>query len=879
MVTNRFVSSRWAGMWAATAVLLLTTAVLLGVWRQTAAADVPPIVFVARQHLATKDRIFRDELGPAGQFGTGTLKFAPGSKLVLRQADGSLMVYNTPGLVDIQSPDVNFAATQIVFAGAKSINPDSPNFGWRLYEINVDGTGFKQLTFSDRSVTIPNANKFGNIETYGAYHDLFPAYLADGRIVFNSSRYPTRSHYDERMTFNVYVMNGDGGDMHRISTERASSLHPTPLPDGRILVSRWWNQFNQPSYTGLYNRIDDSETEAVTLADGTVLLPNEEQFNPAKGFLPDGTAVRGAPNSWHLMTMNSDGTDFKRYAWTPVYPWEQTSDSGLNDTYTGAQPAVIIVNGNLSQPLVAFTSQQDTTMAHTTLETGIRIAYPGADMNYANVRDAIAGLTFDKAWQQEDTSGPYALHPWGLPDGRILYSQSSVDNSLPSSGSHSDGGKSFPLQGSNLRYQLYTMTVNGGSKAQVAINLASIGLAQADVMDAKPVTARVGWSAQTDQFTTVPSDDPVDMNVPNTLAEYIFSQNGPGQIEMATIQNPNVYANAGLDMPFVNNSPPPGSVAQAEIWLDANQFTGAYCYNDWPQPCANFRQDVELRAVLWDTVPVVNGAFSADIPADVMSFVVLRDENGRLVSNWNRGYASIAQGSSWARPGETVTCVGCHMGHVSGSLDSVMDDALAGVTNVAPYAQARASSFQDSDWDGYIPGRINDRRGWIPKPAGAPESPWFTEDYEVGLQDNTRSWISARDKGEGSWVELEWPVNMGVSRLRLVGTLPNGNGFGEPAQFGDYYVESATLKLYRDGQVVRTIDVGRIQPMSQGGTLIDLGGTLEIDKLRLTINETSGRYWWGIVGAIAEIEVIGTNAEPWPLVQPTATFLPLIRQK
>ena len=57
------------------------------------ADPLPPLIFVARSHLATQDRIFKNERGPAGQFGTGLAKFAPGSKLVRRNADGSLFVY------------------------------------------------------------------------------------------------------------------------------------------------------------------------------------------------------------------------------------------------------------------------------------------------------------------------------------------------------------------------------------------------------------------------------------------------------------------------------------------------------------------------------------------------------------------------------------------------------------------------------------------------------------------------------------------------------------------------------------------------------------------------------------------------------------------
>ncbi|MBK9049391.1 MAG: hypothetical protein IPL78_00285 [Chloroflexi bacterium] len=835
----------------------------------------PAIVFVARSHLATEDSIFSDELGPAGQFGTGIEKFAPYSRLVLRQTNGTLTVYNTPGLIDIQSPDVNFAGTKIVFAGTKSLNPASANYGWRLYEINVNGTGFQQLTFSDSTVQIPNASQFGNQETYGHYDDLFPAYLADGRIVFNSSRYPTRAHYDGRRTFNVYIMNSNGTNMRRITTERASALHPTPLPDGRILVSRWWNQFNQPSDQLIYNRIDNAPGNTV-MPDGTIILANPDQpFNPAEAILPEGYEVRRGPNTWHLMTLNPDGTDFRRVAWTPRYVWNLTDDSGTSDTYAAAQPAPLLLGNDLH---IAYVMQPDNTMVHSTFNTGIRVARPGLEMMYSNTTDAIAGLSYDQAWGQGNSNGPYALHPWGLPDGTILYSQSSQDNSLPASGNYSEGSYTVPLQGSNVRYRLYNMNIDGSNKTLVAIDLSAIGMATADIMDAKPVVVRTGWTALPDTFTDIANDDPRFGNVPNSLPEYWFSQNGPNDIETATIHNPNVYANASLYAPFANNSPPPGSIATAQVWIDANQFTGAYCYNGWPQPCNTFRADNELRAVLWTEVPVTfAGAFTATVPADTMGFIVLRDANGRVVRDWNRGYISIAQGSAWARPGETVTCVGCHMGHVSGSIDDVLTQSEQGWTNVAPYAAATASSHheENNQYQPFIPARIIDRRGWVPLPAGGPVPP------EEPYLDAETGWISQLDLANGQWVELTWPSDMRITQILLVGAPPNGgdwDGFGEPAQYGDYYVETGTLRLYHNGSLLQTINVGRVDPLADGGTLITLASPVVVDRLRFTINSTSGRWWWSQVAALNEIEVIGAAAEPFPLLEIYRAFAPAIHK-
>jgi hypothetical protein len=853
--------------------LLVAVTVAAAAGLPASRSSFPPIVFVARAHLATEDTIFSNEVGPAGQFGTGLAKYAPGSRLVRRDGEGTLFVYNTPGLVDVQSPDVNFEGTKIVFVGARTLDRDSADYGWRLYEINVDGSGFHQLTFADRNIVIPNADQFGNQETYGVYHDLFPAYLADGRIVFTSSRYPSRAHYDERASYNLYVMNGNGSGLHRITTERGGLLHPTPLPDGRILLTRWWNQFNQPSDQGIYNRIDNANSDQI-LPDGTVILANpDEPFNPALAVLPGGYGVRQAPNTWHLMVVNPDGTEFKRYAWTPRYEWAITDDSGHYDTYAATQPAVVQAGDEL---YVAYTMQTDSSMVHSTLKTGIRVARPGIGYMYTNTTDAIAGLSYDQAWGQGNENGPYALHPWGMPDGRVLYSQSSQDNSLPTAGIYEENGESYELQGSHWRYELYTMNLDGTGKTVVPINLGAVGLGTADVMDAKPIVARSGWTALADSFTSVANDDPRLGNVPNTLAEYWFSLNGPNDIETATVHNPNIYGNPSLYTPFANNAPPPGSVATAEIWIDANQFTGAYCYNGWPQPCGSFRQDNTVRAVLWTEVPVtLQGAFTATVPADTMGFVVLRDANGSVVRGWNRGYISIAQGSAWARPGETVRCTGCHMGHVSGSLDDVIDEVEAGWTNVAPYAVASASSYhaEDDQYDPFVPGRVNDRRGWVPVPAGGPDGPY---------QDEETGWMSALGSAEGQWLQLSWPSAVTISSLRLVGPpAQDGDwgGFGEPAQYGDYYVENGTIQLSLDGNPVGApIQSGRILPLTDGGTLIVLDSPVTIDRLRLTVNSTSGRWYWDEVAAVNEIEVIGRAAEPYPLLELYDLFLPMLER-
>ena len=129
-------------------VVLLTTSMVTR--PSQAQPSLPALIFVARGHLATRDFIFTNDLGPAGQLTTGLNKFAPGSKLVVREADGRLRVLldtslppgdplNPLGLRDLQSPDVSFDAARIVFAGTtgprmfKDRSYARPRYSWRIY--------------------------------------------------------------------------------------------------------------------------------------------------------------------------------------------------------------------------------------------------------------------------------------------------------------------------------------------------------------------------------------------------------------------------------------------------------------------------------------------------------------------------------------------------------------------------------------------------------------------------------------------------------------------------------------------------------------------------------------------------------------------------
>lgn len=90
---------------------------------------------------------------------------------------------------------------------------------WHIWEMNVDGTNLRQITS-------------------GPYHDVQPAYLPDGRIVFSSSRIGLRDEYHGYLACGLSVMNSDGSDIHCIGFNLGGDREPAVLEDGRIVFSR-----------------------------------------------------------------------------------------------------------------------------------------------------------------------------------------------------------------------------------------------------------------------------------------------------------------------------------------------------------------------------------------------------------------------------------------------------------------------------------------------------------------------------------------------------------------------------------------------------------------------------------------------------------------
>jgi len=284
----------------------------------TATPTLPPpsdmkvaIVFVSRQ-IPNNGSIYYESakdmpgVGPHSRFRVA----APG-KLLVREADGTIRTLidganptqASLNLIDVNAPDVSWDGSRIVFAGLVKGNYSSGTVNnpdaWRIYVIDADGKNLRQITVDDGNL---NLSQFGNAAGgLTGYDDTDPVWLPDGRIVFSTTRYPTFGQYSGVRATNLFVVNADGSNLHRITTERNGADRPVIDPiTGKIVFSRWWRN----------HRFATNDMGTVTTGEG--------EYNVNLGLTTDRSNHVGGSdflwrNQWHPAAINPDGTELEQW--------------------------------------------------------------------------------------------------------------------------------------------------------------------------------------------------------------------------------------------------------------------------------------------------------------------------------------------------------------------------------------------------------------------------------------------------------------------------------------------------------------------------------------------------------------------------------------
>ena len=149
----------------------------------------------------------------------------------------------TQGKGDVRDLDVSPDGTKLVFSLRLPLNPalantDPKQPNWHIYLYDAGTKVVTQLT---------------NDEVTSG-HDVGGHFLADGRIVFASTRqvetqailldenrpqYPAQTDDRQQSIFELHVMNADGTNIQQISFNTNHDFAPSLLANGQVVFSRW----------------------------------------------------------------------------------------------------------------------------------------------------------------------------------------------------------------------------------------------------------------------------------------------------------------------------------------------------------------------------------------------------------------------------------------------------------------------------------------------------------------------------------------------------------------------------------------------------------------------------------------------------------------
>lgn len=146
--------------------------------------------------------------------------FRPGSSLCVLsppRPDGKLEVLLDSPTGVVRDPDVHYDGRRVLFAHKKSLDGDD----YHLYEMDAATRQVRALTAEP------------------GFADYEGCYLPDGNIAFNSTRCVQTVDCFPVSASNLYLMDGDGRNVRRLSINPVHDNFPTVLNDGRLLFTRW----------------------------------------------------------------------------------------------------------------------------------------------------------------------------------------------------------------------------------------------------------------------------------------------------------------------------------------------------------------------------------------------------------------------------------------------------------------------------------------------------------------------------------------------------------------------------------------------------------------------------------------------------------------
>ena len=273
----------------------IVAAVIVPIGTSLCVAEDPSIVFVSRSFSpggSVEGPVARGN----GALQVATFDGAAGKWSARDLVNASLEPGRTDLPTDVADPDVSYDGKSIIFSGY-----DVEEHAWRIFEVGADGANLKQITTSSRSIPDLEDRYGAAASRFQGYDDVDPCYLPDGRICFVSTRYPGVAPGNRSVATNLYVVNADGSDVHRITSERFGADTPAVDPStGEIAYSRWWltaKEVTPPS--------GGTSPTRPPVYYGPVTNPNNFSSTVLRGIQD---ADYEGVNNWFIATIHPDGS-------------------------------------------------------------------------------------------------------------------------------------------------------------------------------------------------------------------------------------------------------------------------------------------------------------------------------------------------------------------------------------------------------------------------------------------------------------------------------------------------------------------------------------------------------------------------------------------
>ncbi|TWU36489.1 Protein TolB [Novipirellula aureliae] len=174
-----------------------------------------PLLFVTR-HQYKRDHHNSATMFQTGEINEASFQGGGALKTIDFSQDGKVttLVDLPEGIV--RDPDVCFTGKSILVS--MRLNPSDD---YHLYQLAADGSERQQLTSGE------------------GISDIDPIYLADGQILFSSTREPKYCQCNRHIMCNLFTMDLDGSNLDQIGHSTLHEGHPSLLSDGRVMYDRW----------------------------------------------------------------------------------------------------------------------------------------------------------------------------------------------------------------------------------------------------------------------------------------------------------------------------------------------------------------------------------------------------------------------------------------------------------------------------------------------------------------------------------------------------------------------------------------------------------------------------------------------------------------